>query len=170
MATEFTRRGFLRGSQQATGGARMRPPGAHRSLFLERCKDCEICISACPEDVTSSDDAGRPVLDFAKGSCTFCGACAEVCPTGALLPHLIEQWPWRAAIDAQCFSLNGIACRSCQDACESRAIRFKLKTGGRAEPSIDLDACTGCGACATVCPARSIHFDEVNAQHAGAAT
>ncbi|MCR9086248.1 MAG: ferredoxin-type protein NapF [Rhodobacteraceae bacterium] len=156
MATQTSRRGFLRGVSLRDDSRAIRPPGAHPARFAELCTDCDLCVSECPENILSIDATGRPVLDPASGSCTFCGLCAEACPTGALSPDRIADWPWRAQVAPSCLSLNGVSCRSCQDACEADAIRFRLQIGGRAQPVLDTDACTGCGACASVCPAGAI--------------
>ncbi|MBN2206455.1 MAG: glycyl-radical enzyme activating protein [Candidatus Aminicenantes bacterium] len=48
----------------------------------ERClAECRACLSACPEKAIRKK-AGRVRVD--AGACRSCGACAEVCPTGAL--------------------------------------------------------------------------------------
>ncbi len=53
------------------------------------CKGCELCVSACPQDVLALD-MGRftpkgyhPVMLSADG-CTGCAVCAIVCPEAAL--------------------------------------------------------------------------------------
>lgn len=169
MATELTRRRFLQGSAVGTDAGAIRPPGAHRTSFAELCRDCDLCSKACPEQIITMDQHGQPVVEFEQGACTFCGACADACPTGALHTDLVEQWPWRARINSGCLSRNGVICRSCQDACESRAIRFRLQTGGRAEPILDRDTCTGCGACVSVCPVQSVELEAVPSAMKGVA-
>jgi ferredoxin-type protein NapF len=62
----------------------------------------------------------------------------------------------RPEIGAACLALRQVVCRSCGDACEVRAIRFKLRPGGVAVPELDPAACTGCGACRGTCPVRAI--------------
>lgn len=68
----------------------------------------------------------------------------------------MADWPWRASVSADCLSLNRTACRACEDACDARAIRFRLEVGGNARPIIDDVACTGCGACIAICPAAAV--------------
>lgn len=169
MATEVTRRSLFAGAARTTKPSAIRPPGAHPTGFVERCRDCNLCQSACPEAIIVSDTEGRPVVDFTRGACTFCEACVAACPTEALSPELVAQWPWRAAIGAGCLSMKGITCRTCEEACESRAIRFTLRTGGRAEPRIEVNTCTGCGACASVCPVEAIAFKAMEVSSEGAA-
>ena len=161
MATEISRRSFFRGTIDHTPMVVMRPPGAVGQSFQTLCRDCDACRHTCPEHVISMDAEGRPVLNFAEAHCTFCGTCAEVCPTGALVHREPTSSNWRACIEDTCWSMNGVSCRMCQDACPESAIRFQLKVGGRAEPAIDVGACTGCGACSTVCPATSVSFFEL---------
>ena len=158
MTTEHSRRNFLRGQLSQPEVPRMRPPGVQMG-FARLCTHCGDCARACPEAIIIRHESGEPVVDFARGACTFCNACAEACETGALKPAAPDEWPWRATIDASCFSLNGVFCRSCEDACEPRAIRFRLMTGGRSAPVLDQDQCTGCGECASPCPAGAIKFE-----------
>jgi 2-oxoglutarate ferredoxin oxidoreductase subunit delta len=55
---------------------------------IERCKGCEVCIPACPEEVIAMTKQvnrkgyryAQPVNDL----CTGCTNCAVVCPDGAI--------------------------------------------------------------------------------------
>ena len=53
------------------------------------CKGCELCISACPQQVLSIDmdnftsKGYHPVKLYQEG-CTGCGICAIMCPEAAL--------------------------------------------------------------------------------------
>lgn len=51
---------------------------------------------------------------------------------------------------------QNVVCRSCGDACEPAAIRFSPRLGGAALPAVLAEHCTGCGDCATACPAGAI--------------
>lgn len=152
-----SRRNFLRGRFHAVDANVMRPPGSV-SEFAKLCTECGDCVSACPEKIIRVGEDRLPVVDFALGACTFCDSCAEACTSGALVAGQVESWIWRAEIQDNCFSLQGVMCRTCEDVCEPRAVRFKLAVGGKAEPVIDLDQCTGCGECAHSCPAQAVQF------------
>ena len=158
MASKHSRRDFLRGELRDSRGSIMRPPGAQGD-FERLCDDCGACSQACPQKIVRRADRGGPSLDFSHGACTFCGECARACPTGALVVEDVEDWPWRATILETCLSHQGISCRTCEDACEPRAIRFRLQTGGRALPVLDQNLCNGCGECAFTCPAQAVAFE-----------
>ena len=55
-------------------------------IAQERCKGCELCISACPHHVLELDRAIVNVLGYHPvrltdaGACTSCAFCARVCP------------------------------------------------------------------------------------------
>ncbi|KIC45020.1 ferredoxin [Ruegeria sp. ANG-S4] len=154
-----SRRAFLRGRVLRPDRSTIRPPGAVDHSFFELCHDCDVCVQACPQDIITIDAQGWPEVRFENAACTFCGDCADACPTGALDRDRVSDWPWRASFAATCLSKNGVTCRICQDICDRDALRFRLQLGGRSEPVLDTDACTGCGACAGACPVRAIGFE-----------
>ncbi|GAB4289901.1 MAG: hypothetical protein Kow0058_09230 [Roseovarius sp.] len=156
-----SRRDILRAALGHGGSAPvLRPPGAQTD-FARLCDDCGACARACPQRIVRRAPAGGPMLDFARGGCIFCGECARACPTGALRAEPAQAWPWRAVIAQGCLSLGGISCRACEDACTPRAIGFRLAAGGRAIPVLAAARCTGCGECASVCPAGAVSFARV---------
>ena len=64
-------RGALAGAQ--------RPPWTDETRLRAHCTSCSACITACPEAILIGGPAGTPVVDFARGACSFCGACADAC-------------------------------------------------------------------------------------------
>jgi ferredoxin-type protein NapF len=155
----INRRQLLRGDL-SSARAPARPPWAlAEAAFIERCTRCADCVEACPEHVLRHGSGGYPEIDFSARGCTFCGACARACTRGALDARNLSSaaaWSLRAAVREGCLSFRGIVCRSCGEACEPRAIHFRLAPGGRAPAWIQAGACTGCGACVSVCPVGAI--------------
>ena len=121
-----------------------RPPWTAAD-FAEGCTGCAACVEACPEGVLKLG-AGRLVeLDLSSAGCTLCGECASRCEAG-LFDGARPAFPWIATIGEACLALAGIHCRSCQDACEPAAIRFRPAPGGVALAELDSQRCNGCGA------------------------
>lgn len=54
----------------------------------ERCKGCEVCIPACPEEVIAMakqvNHKGYHYAMPTNDQCTGCTNCAVVCPDGAI--------------------------------------------------------------------------------------
>ena len=167
MSAVASRRAFLTGRLSGEDDSAMWPPGAARENFPDLCTRCGDCVSVCPENVLALNAQGLPVFQPQDAGCTFCGDCADACKTEALDLARFAAWPWRAQVADTCLSLNAVSCRVCQDSCDQGAIGFRLKTGGSADPVLNDDACIGCGACATACPAGAISLQR--AQHLEAA-
>jgi formate hydrogenlyase subunit 6/NADH:ubiquinone oxidoreductase subunit I len=60
------------------------------------------------------------------------------------------------SISTRCLAANGVICRTCEEACEPRAVSFTLRVGAAAKPGIDLERCTFCGDCVPACPVGAI--------------
>ena len=91
--------GARAGDSMDRGGGRLastimedRPRADVRSSFVpveiatDRCKGCELCISACPRDVLELDPSfvnalgHHPIRLVDPAGCTSCALCARVCP------------------------------------------------------------------------------------------
>lgn len=135
-----------------------RPPWAlAEGLFINACTRCKACVPVCPTRIIVIV-RGYPEVDFMRGECSFCGACAMACKDGALLNSGTQIRPWsiKAEIANGCLALRGVECRICGDHCAANAIRFSPRVGGPPVPEIDAGACTGCGACVAPCPVAAI--------------
>lgn len=152
-----SRRQFLRGNFKSRH-APQRPPWAlAEALFLNACTRCGDCVAACPTRIITMV-GGIPEVDFKRGECSFCGACAKACTPGALHASEGQAPPWqiKAAVAGTCLSHRGVECRVCGDHCAVAAIRFSPRLGGPPLAEVDLAACTGCGACVAPCPVAAI--------------
>ena len=141
----------------------LRPPGALDDPDFElACNRCSDCVQACPQNIIVLGGGGLPELTFSEAGCTSCEACQRACPTSALsgtaelrnraLPRVLDK----------CFNQEGVYCDSCRDACETDAIKVKPRLGGTVEIRIDLDPCTACGQCISVCPADAIAMETMS--------
>jgi 2-oxoglutarate ferredoxin oxidoreductase subunit delta len=56
------------------------------AIATDRCKGCELCVTACPKSCLALDQGTvnrlgyHPVLLTAPAACTSCAFCARVCP------------------------------------------------------------------------------------------
>ncbi len=141
-----------------TRKAPQRPPWAlAEEAFRDACSRCGECLPVCPTQIIVLV-RGYPEVDFRRGECTFCGACAAACKDGALLrgEDHASAWTIKARIAESCLPRRGVECRICGDHCAAAAIRFSPRLGGPPAAEVDFDSCTGCGACVAPCPVAAI--------------
>jgi ferredoxin-type protein NapF len=125
--------------------------------FIARCTRCSACIETCPARLIVKGRGGFPEVDFSRNECTFCGDCVKACKDQALVAGGDRApWPLKAVIAETCLAVRQVVCRTCGEQCETGAICFLLQPGGMAVPLINLETCTGCGACVRVCPAGAV--------------
>lgn len=150
------RRAFFRGRPRPK--AEIRPPWARdEAAFIDHCTRCNDCLKACPQNILVAGDGGYPTVDFKVAECTFCGDCVSACQPKALWRgENAAPWPYTASIGEDCLPHQGVECRVCGDYCDARAIRFTPRLGGSPLPEIDLEKCTGCGACVAPCPTLAV--------------
>ena len=142
----------------------VRPPyGLSESLFQSECPVCEsqACVTSCEEKILFIGEDGTAQLSFASSGCTFCDDCAKVCELGVLS---LEQSAYTEKIAADfrittqgCVAHNSVICFSCKEPCMDDAILFN----GMFNPVIDMNLCTGCGFCISVCPVDAIECSPV---------
>ena len=165
-----SRRAFLFGAEaEPHADFALRPPWALCDVFADLCTGCGDCVTACPEEIIAIDEAQHAIVDFQRGSglCSFCGACAEVCPEPVFVAPAeratTAPWNLRVTIGSACLTHDGVMCQTCKDACGDGAIRFTYAAGRVPQPSVDLERCTGCGACVAPCPASAIDIQRETA-------
>jgi ferredoxin-type protein NapF len=155
-----SRRAFLFGVESRPQvDTAFRLPWALREVFAELCTGCGDCVGACPEGIVALDEKNRAIVDFQRGAglCSFCGACADVCHEPIFAARATTApWTLKVTIGDDCLTREGVMCQTCKDACGDGAIRFVYAAGRIAEPQVDLERCTGCGACVAPCPASAI--------------
>ncbi len=167
--TDGSRRGVLtslfgqKRAQKNQNELCVRPPYHQEEYaFLDHCVTCKDtpCVNACEENILLLfSTTHTPCLDFTKGGCTFCEACAKACPSGVLSLTCNDEKDLhvKAYIDIMaCMAWHQSLCNSCLDACEPRAIQFL----GLWKPQIEIDVCNGCGMCIGICPSNAIMIQE----------
>ena len=65
-------------------------------INIERCKGCELCISACPQNILAlADTFNRSGYRYAAcidmDKCTGCTFCAIICPDTAITVYRLVK-------------------------------------------------------------------------------
>ncbi len=144
---------------------RLRPPGAlPDGEFESACVSCFKCGTACPNDCIRfhglESGLGKVFTPYIKArtrGCTLCGECANICPSGALVPFGDSREGWLEGVDmgkayvneGLCYSFAGRTCGACYRACPLAGQAIKI--GLLETPHVDRDLCVGCGLCEQSC-------------------
>lgn len=135
-----------------------RPPGAvNEEQFLAGCTRCNDCSTACPYEAIRPAAsrlgaiAGTPTIEADIAACQMCEKfpCIAACKPG-VLSERIPIIMGTAIITAHlCLAHHGTTCTVCSERCPvDGAIALANGT-----PTVNEQACTGCGVCRYVCPA-----------------
>lgn len=142
------------------------PPGSiSTKRFKQACTACSLCVASCPTQVLTPTfmDFGesgfmQPKMNYEKSYCDYeCNVCGKVCPTGAIMPLLLEEKKLTQIGEAELLEdvcvvfVNHENCGACGEVCPTHAIRFTDKEN-ILYPEIDKQYCIGCGACQLACP------------------
>lgn len=129
--------------------------------FKQLCNGCGDCVSHCENSILILR-GGYPVVDFSRGPCSFCGACARSCSRKAL--HYDRgRHPWNLLffITPDCLMQNSVVCSTCREQCDRGAIVLPRTINNSQKPVVIADKCNGCGACFRSCPVGAIAFQTI---------
>ena len=136
----------------------IRPPYFKKeSKFIKSCVTCidKSCTTVCEESIIFIRDDGTPQINLKISGCTYCDECAKACNENVLKIKHKKIINAKFSIDIlKCMSWNNTMCFSCKDPCMDDAIKFE----GIFKPVINIDTCTSCGFCISVCPSDAISF------------
>ncbi len=160
---------ILPGWVKAAPAKWLRPPGsAPYGLFNLLCTRCGSCIKACPSQILIHHKGKEDILAWMTPEISFenqgycqanCNLCSRVCPGGAITLFTIEAKTQLSIGLAEirnpenCLLARRTECDRCKAACPYHAIEISPSpVTGLLRPVVDKTRCTGCGACAAICP------------------
>jgi len=135
-----------------------RPPGAvDEASFLAGCTRCNDCVTACPVGaIVHAPDrfraaAGTPMIDAHSVACVMCAdtPCITACKPGVLRADQPMKMGVAWIQNEACLAYTGSFCSVCSERCPVEG----AITVSMGKPRILENVCTGCGVCASVCPA-----------------
>jgi len=163
---------ILEDKQPPQRGIMPTPPGSLSvNNMAKRCTGCQLCVSACPNDVLrpSADlmHLMQPTMSFERGYCRpECTRCSEVCPAGAIKPiDDIEKTSIQighavVSLDLCLAATEGVECGNCERHCPTGAITLVPLDPdddlSASVPAVNESICIGCGACEYLCPVRPL--------------
>jgi NAD-dependent dihydropyrimidine dehydrogenase PreA subunit len=112
----------------------------------------------------------QPHMDYHVGYCNFdCTICADICPTGAILPIPLEEKKLVQLGKAIFIKENCIVhtdktdCGACSEVCPTKSCHMvPYEEGSLVIPAVLEETCVGCGACEFACPTtpyKAIYVD-----------
>ncbi len=147
---------FAKGGQESIV---VRPPYFRdEGDFLKSCMECDgACALGCEEKIITIQEDKTPILKFNISGCTYCDECAKACKFGVLEVEFKKNINAKITIDMlKCMSWHKTICFSCKDVCLDDAINYL----GLFRPEIDMQKCTSCGFCISVCPVEAIKVEK----------
>jgi ferredoxin-type protein NapG len=96
---------------------------------------------------------GAPYIEASEMPCVLCDGlkCMHVCPTGALVPTILDQVDMGTAFwnESICVRSHGENCTICIDHCPIGTAALELLEG---KVKVHEEGCSGCGVCQHRCP------------------
>lgn len=136
------------------------------------CTFCNKCIETCEQPMFVSTKQRINALSEVTKAEISTSNNHDISKNNTKNNDFIQPWPATLTLDTQsasssCLASNNVFCQSCKDECEVEAISFsyvKTDENGEqqisaiAQPAINNNDCTQCGACISNCPQDAINL------------
>ncbi len=134
------------------------PPGAaSEEEFINKCYNCNLCVSNCPNKIIVKADKDFPVVHIDYNKKRYCdkncNKCSQVCPTGAIKRISLKEKQRTRIAMAMINQEKCTKCGLCFSACPYGAVNKETDK----QFVIDGSKCTGCGKCKSEC-----YYDAIN--------